>query len=114
VPMEKFLDVRQHLLDGLQSTWGWTCNSFRKVRAGSRFLMLRQGDKPRGIVGTGWIRSDGWKDEDGRPFVSILWERAVDPDQPLDPLSISGAENFHWKPAGSGIELDESVRELVW
>ena len=112
--MERFLEWRQQILDGSQIEGTWSCYSFNKVRAGDRFVMLRQGDIPRGIVGSGWIRSDGLKSEDGRRYVDVLWEHTIDPNQPLDPLSISGAENFHWKPAGSGIELDESVCELVW
>ena len=120
VPLEDFEEIRKHLLDGATQTWNWTCRAVNKVKAGDRFLMLRQGDEPRGIVGSGWIRSDAWKTDDGSPYVDILWKYIVDLEKPLDPRSIVGADSFegkkvHWKPTGSGIELrPEPVCEIVW
>ncbi|WP_345737408.1 hypothetical protein [Prosthecobacter algae] len=84
------------------------------MKAGDRFLMLRQGRAPRGIVGSGWIRSFGWEAEEGGHCVDILWRALTDLNLPLDPGTIAGAEDFHWTPQGSGIELDPAIRDAVW
>lgn len=115
VPMAEILEVRERLAAGELCGGYWTCRSVNKVRAGDRFLMLRQGHLPRGIIGSGWIRTDAWDfEDDATPYVDILWRRLVDPERPLDPTTIQGAEHVHWKPNGSGIELPEDAFDAVW
>ncbi|MBE2287512.1 MAG: hypothetical protein IAE77_28915 [Prosthecobacter sp.] len=114
VPMAAIQEVRARMMAGEPCSWNWTCRSVNKVNAGDRFLMLRQGPLPRGIVGSGWIRTNAWFGEEDVPYVDILWRRLVDPNRPLDPTTIRGAEQVHWSPYGSGIELPEEVFEAVW
>lgn len=114
IPLQQFSDIRESLHQGKTVDRDWTCRSHKKVKAGDRFLMLRQGSAPRGIVGSGWIRSFGWEAEEGGHYVDILWEAMTDPHHPLDPGTIVGAEDFHWTPQGSGIELDPSISDAVW
>lgn len=114
IPLQDFIDIRESLRQGEAVAWNWTCRSHNKVKAGDRFLMLRQGDAPRGIVGSGWIRSYGWEHVDGGHYVDIHWEAVTDPHHPLDPRAIAGAEDFHWTPQGSGIQLDPSISDAVW
>jgi 5-methylcytosine-specific restriction protein A len=114
VPMAEFEEARRQLASGEPCSWHWTCRSNRKVRAGDHFLMLRKGDKPRGIVGSGWIRTNAWYDAQDVSYVDILWRRLVDPNRPLDTATIQGADQVHWSPQGSGIELPEDAFEAVW
>ena len=114
VSLEKMNEVRAQMMAGEVCSWQWTCRSVNKVSAGDRFLMLRQGPEPRGIIGSGWIRTDAWFDDEKTPMVDILWRRLVDPDRSLDPTMIQGAEDVHWSPQGSGIELPEEVFDVVW
>ena len=113
VPMERFLEIRQHLLDGLQFQGDWSCYSVKKVCAGDCFIMLRTGDTPRGIVGWGWIRSNGKRREDGWKHIDILWQWVFDPDAPLDLQTLPGMESFR-APQGSGVELDSRFHDIVW
>lgn len=114
VPIADFEEVRRQLASGEPCSWHWTCRSNRKVRAGDRFLMLRKGDRPRGIVGSGWIRTNAWYDAQNVSYVDILWRRLVDPNRPLDTATIQGTDHVHWSPQGSGIELPEDAFEAVW
>lgn len=114
VPMAAIQEVRARMMAGEPCSWSWTCRSVNKVNAGDRFLMLRQGPLPRGIVGSGWIRTNAWFGDEDVPYVDILWRRLVDPNRPLDPTTIRGAEQVHWSPYGSGIELPEDAFEAVW
>lgn len=114
VSMAQLKELRIQMMAGGLCSWSWTCRSVNKVTAGDRFLMLRQGPEPRGIIGSGWVRTNGWFSEEGVPCVNILWRRLVDPSRPLNPATIQGAEDVHWSPQGSGIELPEEFFEAVW
>jgi 5-methylcytosine-specific restriction protein A len=114
IPMQEFINIRESLHQGETADWDWTCRSHNKVKAGDRFFMLRQGSAPRGIVGSGWIRSYGWEHKEGGHYVDITWEAVTDPHRPFDPRTIAGAEDFHWTPQGSGIELDPAISDAVW
>lgn len=114
IPLEEIINIRESLHQGETADWDWTCRSHNKVKAGDRFLMLRQGDTPRGIVGSGWIRSYGWEHKEGGHYVDINWEAVTDPHRPLDARTIAGAEGFHWTPQGSGIELDPAISTAAW
>jgi 5-methylcytosine-specific restriction protein A len=114
IPISDFENIHAEICQGVTPERYWTCRSFNKVRAGDRFLMLRQGEEPKGIVGSGLIRSDGWRDDDGTPYVDILWTHAVRPDRPLAASLIRGAESFHWTPQGSGIGMEDPIASAVW
>ncbi len=112
VPVETFAGWRSQILDGLiPIDKQWSCYSVKKVCAGDRYIMLRTGDAPRGIVGWGWIRSNGR--QDGWKHVDILWQWVFDPDEPLDLQSLPGMESFR-APQGSGVELDSRFHDIVW
>lgn len=114
VSLEKINEVRAQMMAGEVCSWQWTCRSVNRVSAGARFLMLRQGPEPRGIIGSGWIRTDAWFDDEDTPMVDILWRRLVDPERPLDPKMIQGAKHVHWTPNGSGTGLPEDAYDAVW
>lgn len=113
VPIEFFEELRSQILNDLIPMRQWTCHSVKKVRAGDLFIMLRTGDAPRGVVGWGWIRSNGRIDEDGWKHVDILWKWVFDPDEPLDLQTLPGMESFR-APQGSGVGLDASFHDMVW
>ncbi len=115
VPIERLQKIRQELIEGESSELDWTCYSTNKARPGDRFLMLRLGGEPRGIVGCGWLRSYSEASEDDHtPRANILWDWIVDLDQPLNPRTIAGAEGYKWSPQQSGTELNEEISETVW
>ncbi len=111
VPIETFANWRSQILDKRFPLDQWTCYSVNKVRAGDRFIMLRTGDAPRGMVGWGWIRSNGRTEDGGH--VDILWEYVLDPNEPLDIQSIEGAESF-CAPRRGGVELDAKFHDIIW
>ncbi len=114
VPVEAFQDTRSQILNGLiPIDKQWSCYSVKKVRAGDCFIMLRTGDAPCGIVGWGWIRSNGKRREEGWKHVDILWQWVFDPNEPLDLQSLQGMESFR-APQGSGVELDGRFHDIVW
>lgn len=116
VSIEQFQAVRQTLIEGKSSEWTWTCYSTQKAMPGDRFLMLRLGGEPRGIVGCGWLRSySDVSEENDTPHADILWDWMVDPEAPLNPLTIPGADQYRWSPQKSGgMELHEDISETVW
>lgn len=97
VPLKEFRDSIEPTRSQSQqllSPWSWRCYSTKLARLGDRFFLLRQGDAPRGIVASGWIRSRSWPDDDGTPHVNVWVDEIVDPDQPLLTSQIKGAEKI--------------------
>jgi len=54
---EDFKDIVASVLAGKRKRMHWSCGRTRRIRAGDRFLLVRVGVEPRGIIGSGVVTS---------------------------------------------------------
>ncbi len=109
----------------------WSCGRNRKIVEGDRLFLIRQGQEPRGIVGSGWAASgvfDDWHwDEVKRAIGQRAWYVEVDFDVLLDAdhepilrrtqLDHGVLARMHWDSQSSGVLIPEEVAqrlEVVW
>lgn len=101
----------------------WQCTSYNMIRPGDRAFFMCLGVVPKGIFGSGYVKSFPFKARDwdqsaGDIFVvSIEFEFLFDPrTQPileLDRLQSGNLANQTWTPQGSNISIkNEFVKEL--
>ncbi len=94
----------------------WSCGRSKRLRAGDRVFLLRQGAEPRGIVASGFVTSDEpFEDEhftdEGRLALYVLarFDMLLHPSrEPILPRSrlASGAlAEVHWDSQASGITI---------
>lgn len=102
----------------------WSCGNTRRIQPGDRFFLLRLGQEPRGIVGSGVILSEPfseahWDNDQAERgenslFVEVSIETLRDADSEIilaqevlrnDPLLSS----MHWSPQASGIRIPDDV-----
>jgi 5-methylcytosine-specific restriction protein A len=97
----------------------WTCGNTKRIQKGDRFLFIRLGCEPRGIIGGGRIVSDPrmvnhWDKSRRAKGVAALGTDIVfdylnvEPVVPMDELK-SEYPNVWWTPQNSGMVLPESV-----
>jgi 5-methylcytosine-specific restriction protein A len=106
----------------------WSCGNRKELPVGSRFFLIRLGQEPKGIVGSGYTTSDP---EIGPHWDSILARQGkeglfVDLDfdflskQPLiswNELQRSPFSKFSWGIQASGVRLPETIAlqlERLW
>jgi hypothetical protein len=101
----------------------WSCGHNKGIEAGDRVFLLRQGQKPRGIIGSGWVSDGSYEAAHYVPekaaqghtacFVGVRFEVLLSKDAPedvfprqrLDALMFSGT---HWNTQSSGITIDKA------
>jgi 5-methylcytosine-specific restriction protein A len=115
-------DIRRLRARGVLQT-DWSCARSKRIRAGDRFFLLRQGVEPRGIVASGWTTSDwyegpGWR-RAGAPcnYVDIAFDVVLDassePILPREALAHGKPGEMDWDTQVSGIHVPDAVaREL--
>lgn len=107
----------------------WSCGVNKSIQPGDRFFLIRLGREPRGIVGSGRIRSAPfeelhWDDERAKldqtaRYVDVVFDSLVnaeiDPLLPIDFLKdhpVLG--RMHWSQQASGVRIpDEIAAELT-
>ncbi len=105
-------------------TFPWDTGANRRVRAGDRVFLLRQGLEPRGIVGSGHAVSDVYQDEHWNPireglanYIVVEWDHLVDPTRdwyiPRKRLDAEIFSGVHWNTQRSGITIREDVAEIL-
>lgn len=109
----------------------WSAGVTRRIPIGSRVYLLRQGEEPRGIMGSGWTTSEvfpgtHWdpdREAAGRAANYLQWhvEVLLDPGEtpPLDvrQLPPGPARQANWTPLASGTSIsDEAAAQLeeIW
>ena len=105
---------------------GWTCVT-TQIRPGDRVFLLRQGEEPRGVVGSGHATSERYEgehfvDPDRRAnYVDVRFDVILNPyKEPIletRQLLAAGLTNVNWKARGSGILIaaDAAAKlESLW
>jgi MoxR-like ATPase len=95
----------------------WSTGPRRDLKVGDRFFVLRQGEAPRGIVGSGRVLGPPlpqphWDDAraeagDTSLSASVAFETLVPRDQLLtvEALKAAGMEGVRWSPQSSGTQI---------
>ncbi len=110
----------------------WSCGRSKRIRAGDRVFLLRQGQEPRGIVASGFVTSDTPFESDhfsdpGRSalYVDTRFDVLLHPDRepilPRTSLDSVALATVHWDTQLSGIiiapdaaaELEERWRAFL-
>ncbi len=102
----------------------WTCGNTKRIQKGDRFLFIRLGSEPRGIIGGGKILSeprevDHWDDSRKARGVAalgadILFDHlSVLPVVPMDELK-SEYPDVWWTPQSSGMLLPRAVADEIF
>jgi 5-methylcytosine-specific restriction protein A len=109
----------------------WSCGSTRRIRPGDRLFLMRLGQEPRGIIGSGTAVSSPYEYEhwdaestsDTALYVDLRFDTLIDTEsQPEAMLDWQTLRNeiplpHRWTPQGSGVEIPplEAARlEELW
>lgn len=105
----------------------WSCGRSKKLRPGDRFFLLRQKIEPRGIVASGYVTSEPYKDASiyntsgWSRYVKLVYDvilnPAIDKIIPRQRLSEEPFSEFHWDAQVSGITIPNQVAvhlETIW
>lgn len=95
------------------------------VAPGDRFYLLKHGARPRGVFGSGVVRSEPFEDAhwDGTPgrtihYVDVELDRVLDPADVLPvELLLELCPRTNWAPQSSGTSVrpeDEERLEELW
>ena len=127
---EKFADQIAALDRGEVVTDTWSTGSTKRIEPGQRVVLMRLGESPKGVFGTGRTTSSvreepHWEADraargETRKTVSIVIDELINPwSQPVleqERLKESFPE-VHWAPQGSGMSLPDSIvgeLEILW
>jgi 5-methylcytosine-specific restriction protein A len=102
----------------------WTCGNTKRIRRGDRFLLIRLGSEPRGIIGGGRILSEPrevahWDHSRKERGVAALGTDivfdylSVRPVVPMDELK-SEYQDVWWTPQNSGMIVPVSVADEIF
>ena len=106
---------------GVKFTESWTCRS-EKPAVGDEFYLIKQGDKPRGIIGHGHIVRESYSAPHYNAERAKKGEKTNHIDVEFDYLLNYETEPIldqghlkkilpdqHWSPQGSGIQIREEI-----
>mgnify|MGYP003381942991 CR=1 FL=1 len=104
----------------------WSCGVTKSIMTGDRFFLIRLGRPPKGIMGSGWIKSSPFRDlhwDDGLAaegrralFVDIVFDSLLnaDFDQILDLDFLqndSVLRQMNWLTQASGVHIPDQVAD---
>lgn len=105
----------------------WSCGRSKKLRPGDRFFLLRQKIEPRGIVASGYVTSEPYKDDSiyntsgWSRYVKLVYDVIRNPEKDeiisRQRLNENPFANFHWDAQGSGITIPHEIAqhiEKIW
>ncbi len=98
----------------------WSCGNTRKIEAGDRVFLLRQGVEPRGIVASGTVIEPPYEDvhwDESAPkpalYVDVELDALLDPDSedvlPRELLNEPPFSAMHWNAQSSGTTIPAHV-----
>jgi 5-methylcytosine-specific restriction protein A len=98
----------------------WGCAATKKIRPGDRAFLMKLGQEPRGLMGSGWVVSEVYdaqhwgSDDSGKltRYVEIDWETLLDPTTDLFPrewLTSPVYAKMRWAPRASGARIPDDV-----
>jgi 5-methylcytosine-specific restriction enzyme A len=97
----------------------WSCGTSKAIPIGARFFLYRQGNRGRGVVGSGWIARATFQDRHWEPeraaqgdtanFVGIALDALLNPDA-IAPMAVEHIHerplaDVYWHTPASGIEI---------
>jgi len=104
----------------------WSTGNTKRVNSGDRLFMLKQGRKlPRGVMGSGWAKSDWFQDEhwnrkraaagDIANYVKVEFEALLDPDSEQllggAALKLGALSAVNWATPASGISVPPAAAD---
>lgn len=95
----------------------WSCGRTKRINAGDRLFLLRQGLEPRGIMASGYAKSAPhadahWdKSRDGETlYVEVRFDALLAPEEdgvlPLSRLQNGAPAAVNWRTRSSGISIE--------
>lgn len=104
----------------------WSCGTTKKIQAGDRLFLSRQGPEPRGVMAAGWAISGPRQEPHWDPerqargeeclFVQVRFDRILNPEYDeiltLDRLRDGPLGSVHWNTQTSGIQINHGVDDL--
>lgn len=109
------------------TTRHWSIVSFKKVKPGDRAFVMRLGKEPKGIIGSGIIKSGArlrkhWSGENKLAYYAkvefdIILNPDLEPILSLEFLKSGKLSKFNWTPQASGIEIPQTYSdelETAW
>lgn len=105
----------------------WSCGNNRSIAKGDRLFLLRQGEEPRGIVGTGWAESEPyeeihWREEKARAgrttrYLKVRWDTLLNPETesifPREWLNEGLLSKVNWNTQISGISIRSEAANIL-
>jgi 5-methylcytosine-specific restriction protein A len=101
----------------------WSVGNSKQPVAGDRFYMIRLGKEPKGILGSGFIRSrpfegPDWKDPKKKArYVDIQFDGLVNGNEDVaitrEELARAPFDEQHWDTEQSGIEISPDIAEQL-
>lgn len=96
----------------------WSTGVTKKIKAGDRVFLMRLGAEPRGIVASGWARSDVQRRNQykRRLYIDVDFDVILQPDS-IFPIEILQSDAFyrrvHWTPQASGVSIPDSIAKQL-
>lgn len=100
----------------------WSMWDYERAEEGDRFVMLRVGDGPTGVVMTGVLASDAypapdWSGKGRNTHYCDLFPHLVPPaDRPLIPMAelVAAIPDVEWNAGHSGVYLNDEQETKLW
>lgn len=118
--IDEFRAAREKWPDGFCGDW--SIYEWENAHAGDKYIMVRVGDEPCGVVYHGEFLSEPYTGDDWagssrkRHYVDISIQHPCDPDQPC--ITIEQLERLipeiNWRHGHSGELMSEEVERKFW
>jgi 5-methylcytosine-specific restriction enzyme A len=107
----------------------WSCGNNKRIIKDDRFFLIKLGKEPRGIVASGWTKSDSYQDEhwneeralngDKANYVEVKFDTILESTKllPYKDLEKGVLKKMHWSSNASGITINQEIAkklEDVW
>jgi 5-methylcytosine-specific restriction protein A len=107
--------------NGTSSLMGWSVGNVRNIQPGDRLFLIRLGQDPRGIVGSGWARCAPYTGPHWNPTRAAAGDvtKRIDLDfdyldqEPRIPMAqlrqSDTLRSYHWSTQMSGVRIPDDV-----
>lgn len=125
-------ELAQAVKMGVPVSKAWSCGMARRIVAGDRVFLIRQGREPRGIIASGQVTrgsyeaphleaQDTGRGKKGNLFVDVRFDVLAEPRReallPRNRLNEGVFSSFVWDIQTSGVQIPDNVAaelEKVW
>lgn len=104
----------------------WSCGVTRRIQPGDRAFLIKLGEKPRGILASGWVtrkvyEDKHWDREKSNKgqlalYVDVDWDTLLDPSVEIFPRELFNNRIYskmHWDAQASGVKIPDDVAEQL-